>query len=120
MRKVLIIEDNIDINLSLKEIFEQDGYEAEVAFDGQEAINKIKSMTEKPCLILLDLMMSPMNGWEFMAHVTKEALLPGVPIVVISAVHNKDTLPGTIQFIAKPFSVDQALSLCDTYCKKTL
>jgi CheY-like chemotaxis protein len=64
MRPLLIVEDEIAIRDMLTELIGQDGREIVTASDGQEALERLTEVP-RPCLILLDLMMPRMNGWEF-------------------------------------------------------
>lgn len=66
MAKILIVEDDKDLNNAYNLILENEGYEVLSAFDGKEALKKIK--TFEPDLILLDLLMPIMGGLEFLQH----------------------------------------------------
>ncbi|GAC1501313.1 MAG: hypothetical protein NVS1B10_05440 [Candidatus Saccharimonadales bacterium] len=72
MPKILIVEDDHDLNNAYSIILKHDGHEVESAFDGKEALDKLKGF--KPDLILLDLLMPVMGGLEFLQnwHRTKE------------------------------------------------
>jgi CheY-like chemotaxis protein len=63
---ILVVEDDRDLNNAYRIILENEGYTVEVAFDGKEALNKLK--TFEPDLILLDLLMPIMGGLEFLQH----------------------------------------------------
>lgn len=113
---ILIVEDNQEILNPLVEYFEQD-YDVVTAGNGRDAILVIKSLKELPCIVFLDLMMPIMNGWEFLSHVEKHGLLPGVQIVVVSA-GNPKTIPKGILFVVKPFKLDELEKCCVTSCEK--
>lgn len=66
MANILIVEDDKDLNNAYRIILENEGYVVESAFDGKEALAKIKSFS--PDLILLDLLMPIMGGLEFLQH----------------------------------------------------
>ncbi len=81
-KKIAIIEDEeIMIDILKRKIFQQ-GYEVVLARDGEEGLNLIKK--EKPDLILLDIIMPKMNGFEVMAEINKDPQLKKIPIIVIS------------------------------------
>lgn len=114
---VLIVDDNIDIANSLSDTLLREGYEILYAANGEEALRVLEKLKVPPCLILLDLMMPVMNGWEFIAYVEKHGLLESVPIVVISAHGSGGRLPGPISFVAKPFDLTDLLNRISTHCQ---
>jgi CheY-like chemotaxis protein len=66
MAKILIVEDDKDLNAAYKMILRKEGHTTEVAFNGEEALKKLQSF--EPQLILLDLLMPVMGGLEFLKH----------------------------------------------------
>lgn len=66
MSSILIVEDDRDLNKAYSTILNREGYKVETAFDGQEALEKLKNF--EPDLILLDLLMPVMGGLEFLQH----------------------------------------------------
>jgi len=82
MAKVIIIEDEeVLLNLLNKKLV-QEGYEVEIAKDGEEGLNKLKQI--KIDLILLDIIMPKMGGFEVMEEIKKDDNLSKIPIIVIS------------------------------------
>jgi CheY-like chemotaxis protein len=65
---ILIVDDARDIRLLLRVRLQKVGYTVADAANGQEALEHLAATTDRPCLILLDLMMPVMNGWEFRAR----------------------------------------------------
>lgn len=103
---VLVVDDETDIRQAVAEILADEGYEVCSASDGAEALVALRKF--HPSLVLLDLMMPRMNGWEFRAAQKRDAELAGIPVVVLSAVGR----PGTIDadgFIQKPFDLEELL-----------
>lgn len=83
-KKILLIEDEeIIVNL-LERKLTKEGYEVLVARDGEEGLKKIKEMVPKPDLVLLDIIMPKMNGFEVMEKMNEDEELKKVPIIVIS------------------------------------
>lgn len=81
MTKVLIIEDNETLNEAYKLILEKDGHEVTTAFNGEEGLEKLKTLS--PNLILLDMLMPKMDGLEFLRHF-KPADYPKTTIIILS------------------------------------
>jgi CheY-like chemotaxis protein len=83
-KKILLIEDEeimIDI---LQRKLTKEGYEVFVARDGEEGLKKMREMDPKPDLILLDIVMPKMGGFEVMEEMTKDEKLKKIPVIVIS------------------------------------
>jgi CheY-like chemotaxis protein len=82
--KILIVEDDHDIQEALARILEGEGYEVAVAENGTAALEQLRRGNPTD-LILLDLMMPVMDGWQFRAEQRTDPRLSGVPVVVLSA-----------------------------------
>ncbi len=81
-KKILLIEDEkIMINLLEKKL-EQEGYEVTVSVNGEEGLKKMKEL--KPDIILLDIIMPKMGGFEVMEEMEKDAQLKRIPVIIIS------------------------------------
>jgi CheY-like chemotaxis protein len=108
---ILIVEDDDDIREALSQILELEGYVVRQAVNGREALD-ISAEQPTPSLILLDLMMPVMDGWQFRAEQMKDPALSKVPVVVISAdasVHEKVASFGAASVLPKPISLDRLL-----------
>jgi CheY-like chemotaxis protein len=87
-RTILVVDDDEDIRSALRAVLEGDGYEVVEAADGTAALAYLVGPDALlPALIVLDLMMPQMSGWEFLSIVKSYVRLAKVPIVVVSAVH---------------------------------
>src|ERR1700757_4020103 len=84
-KPVLIVEDDLDIAESLAAALESAGYTTLTATDGKAALEILRRGNTEVCLILLDLMMPVMDGWEFRARQKTDPSLSGIPIVILSA-----------------------------------
>ena len=82
---ILVVDDDEDIRLTLKQILEDEGYPALSAANGEEALHIIHREPRPPRLVLLDLMMPVMDGARFQAKLAEDPGLAAVPVVVISA-----------------------------------
>ena len=108
--KIMIVEDDIDINNLLKELLSEEGYELTQCFTAREAL--LMEISEFD-LILLDLMMPFMSGEEFIKEVRERKM--SIPIIVLSAKIDKETRIGVLKdgaddFITKPFDFDDVLA----------
>jgi len=83
---ILIVEDDKDLNNAYHMILESEGYTVESAFDGQEALEKLKDF--KPNLILLDLLMPIMGGLEFLQHYNLKLKNPDVKVLIFTNMEN--------------------------------
>lgn len=109
---VLVVDDDPDILEALSEILEAEGFEILRARNGKEALEKLEP--EPPQLILLDLMMPVMDGWEFAQRMRERADVAGIPIIVLSADRNvgsKATDIGAVGHLAKPFELNDLLDM---------
>ena len=75
---VMLVNDDDDVREVLRDFVEDLGYRPVVAANGQEALDVIRGLDEPPCVILLDLMMPVMDGWQFLERVGADAELSGI------------------------------------------
>jgi signal transduction histidine kinase/CheY-like chemotaxis protein len=109
---VLIVDDDVDIREALAEILVQRGFAVTSAPNGAAAAHLLKGMAEPPSVILLDLMMPVMDGYEFLALRRSEPLLAAIPVIVITAAHGVDRarLGDTTPVIPKPIELSKLMS----------
>ncbi|HEX4462894.1 MAG TPA: response regulator [Polyangia bacterium] len=115
---VLVIDDDVDIRDSIGDILELRGYRVARAANGREALERLKS-GPPPCVILLDLMMPVLNGWEFREQQSRDARLAGVPVVVISgdgSTDEKAAKIGVSEFLRKPLELSAILDVVRRHC----
>ena len=109
---VLVVDDDPDILEALSEILEAEGFEIRRARNGKEALEKLEP--DPPHLILLDLMMPVMDGWEFAQRLKQRPRVANIPIIVLSAdrnVSNKAVEIGAVGHLAKPFELNDLLDM---------
>ena len=82
-KKIMIVDDEEDIRVSVGQIFEVDGYEVLKAVDGNDCLNKLER--EIPDLVILDIMMPGMNGWDVTARIKENSKWNNIPIVFLTA-----------------------------------
>lgn len=115
---VLVVDDDGGIRGVLQEILQDEGHRVESAGNGLEALRMLEADTH-PCVILLDLMMPVMNGWEFMSRRSEMDGISKIPVIVISADANvgaNATSLGAQDYLEKPIDLDRLLTTVDRYC----
>ena len=107
---ILIVEDDLEIRLSLKELLELEGYTVLLAGDGANALELLMKPQALPSLIILDLMMPIMNGWQFIKVKDQKPELAKIPVLTMSAVNDRSKVPLTHAYLSKPLCVDELLN----------
>jgi CheY-like chemotaxis protein len=105
-KRVLVVDDDEDMQALLRQALETESYEVTVAQDGLDALEMIEQAS--PDLILLDLMMPRMDGATFARELHNRGLIPATPIIVVSAdVNAKQKIEnmGADSYITKPFDL---------------
>jgi CheY-like chemotaxis protein len=112
---ILIVEDDGDVRAALSELLEAEGFSVEGAPDGREALDRLRSGTIHPAVILLDLMMPGMDGWDFRSEQMRDPKLAEVPVVIVSAAGFSHETIGTqfrpAGYVQKPIARDQLLGV---------
>jgi two-component system alkaline phosphatase synthesis response regulator PhoP len=106
-KKILIVDDEPSIIVALQFLMEQNGYETAIAFSGVEALELIAS--DKPDLILLDIMLPVIDGFEVCQRVRENLEWRDIRIVLLTALGNEANIAkglalGADAYITKPFS----------------
>lgn len=117
--RVLIIDDEPDTVTLLKLIFQREGFNVAGALSGQEALQKLE--TVRPALILLDLMMPEMDGWETFSRLRQ---LTEAPVIVISALGQSDHIVralkmGVDDYVTKPFNNAEVIARSQALLRRT-
>ncbi len=112
MRKVLIVEDDEELREILRRTLVDEGVTVECAADGREALARLESSPEDTrWLVLLDLIMPRMNGWEFRARQLADERLRHIPVVVMSATENlEEAAISDEDVLHKPIAFSQLLA----------
>lgn len=120
-RKVLIVEDSLEIQDSLREILELESYHVNVANNGQEAMDYLESASDLPQVILLDLRMPIMNGYQFRKLQTEDPRFNQVPVIMMTADHNATTrseYTSANAFLRKPLDMEVFLNTVEKFCPR--
>jgi len=118
-KRILVVEDEPDTVFLLKHILRSAGYNVLGASSGQEALKKFSEV--KPNLVLLDLMMPGMDGWETYRYLRQ---MSEVPVMVLSAVSNKDEVvralrSGVDDYLTKPFVNAEVVARVEAILRRT-
>jgi len=109
LRTVLLVEDDLDIRDVLQDVLEGEGFDVIPAANGKQALDFLM-LNEPPGselvdLVILDLMMPMVSGWDVLDRMAKDSQLAKIPVIVVSAVaHEKP--PRAHVFLRKPFTLE--------------
>ncbi|MCB1881859.1 MAG: response regulator [Gammaproteobacteria bacterium] len=112
-KKVLIVDDEQNIAISVEYLMRREGFDVSVAKDGEEGLSMIRSL--RPDLVLLDVMMPKMDGFQVCAEVRADADLNSVRIIMLTAKGREAEVEkglslGADAYIPKPFSTSDLVS----------
>ena len=116
--RILLVDDeplNIDY---LEQELEEKGFELLSASNGQEALDAIRESL--PDLVLLDIMMPGIDGWETLTRLKRDAATAGIPVVIFTARehargHQKSSEMGAADYFRKPFEPDELIELVEKH-----
>ncbi len=117
LKSILIVDDDADVREMLCQFFTIEGYSVATAQNGREALDKLRSGAGAD-LILLDLMMPVMDGWQFRVEQQRDPRLAGIPVVVLSAVYNareRAGLLGAVDYMQKPVEFDKLIETAERH-----
>lgn len=109
-KKILIADDEEDVKIVVQLFLESKGYEIVTAFDGLDALERAKE--EKPDLIILDIMMPILDGFEVCKKLKADPELTAIPVVMLSASSHSESKQrgldaGAVDYLIKPFEPEQ-------------
>lgn len=114
---ILVVEDDPDIREVTVQVLEDLNYKVLAAENGQQALTLLQEMPQLPCLILVDLMMPIMNGWQLLEAMAKDERLAPIPAVVMSAVTETYTTQLNVAaYLRKPASYEQLMTVLEQHC----
>ena len=118
-KTVLVVDDDRDIRDVLTDALEAEGYRVVTAADGCEALDFLHAANERPCVILLDLMMPRMDGMQLRTELLGDPSLAAIPVVVLSADPTVATTAKSLNFsgyLKKPVPLEALLAAVHAYC----
>ncbi len=121
MSTILIIDDDRDIQSLIRLTVHSEGHEALLASGGEEGLQTIRSRT--PDLVILDVMMPDMSGWNVLAELRKDSRTQRLPVIMLSALGETSTKikglrAGADDYLAKPFDPDELLARVEALLKR--
>lgn len=122
MKKILVIEDNLEVRENLEEILELSGYSVDSAEDGKVGVEKV--LQQKPDLILCDVMMPKLDGFGVLNILSKRTDTSDIPFIFLTAKAEKSDFRrgmnlGADDYITKPFYKDELLAVIETRLRKS-
>ena len=122
-KHILIIEDDRDILDVLKDLLESEGYQISTAENGRDALDFLEGAASLPDLMLVDLMMPVMDGYQFREIQSKHPRFKKIPLVLMSAdghIEAKKAKVGVEHFMQKPLALDQVLETVATQSQRAI
>lgn len=117
---ILLVDDHEESRDALAMLLRNEGFRVNEASDGQEALDALYE-GPRPCLVVLDLMMPGMDGWEFRQRQLKSPLFARIPTVVLSGHANLSAAAQGLsaqEVMAKPVSLGRLLELVRDWCPR--
>ncbi len=117
MKTILLIEDDADIRETYAAILTSEGYAVEEASNGRLGLEKLRSMRERPDLVLVDMMMPEMTGAEFLDELHESQAFAAMPVVMVtgSKVTARESR-GARHVLKKPVSYETLMRIVAEFC----
>jgi CheY-like chemotaxis protein len=110
--RVLVVDDDEDIREIIEIALQAHGYRVDTAADGVDCLRRLRDDPELPAIILLDMMMPNMNGWEVRDQLVADPVLSRVPLVFLTGnVDVRDELHGAVGVLHKPVELSALLEV---------
>lgn len=117
--KILIVEDDIDIRKNLKLLLESEGYSVDLAENGHAALDHLSITKNLPAVIVLDLMMPVMDGFQFRERQELDPRLRGIPVLIVTAgsrLEESKLKMGAMAAMRKPIDAEEFLRVVKQLC----
>lgn len=115
--RILVIEDDRDIRRNMGLLLETEGYSVDLAENGQVALQFLNSVGDLPELIILDLMMPVMDGFQFREEQEKSARISNIPVIIMTAdghVEEKKIRTNATATLKKPADINAILNTIES------
>ena len=116
---ILLVEDNDDQRAALAVLMQAKGYDVAVAADGIEALQALRE-NDPPTLVLLDLGLPRMNGWQLRREMLRDDKLASVPVVLVSGESDLDQIAKSLSvagYLQKPHRLESLFQLLEDHCR---
>lgn len=115
-KTILVVDDDHEFREALVETVRSEGFQVETATSGMQALDKLR-WGLRPCLVLLDLQMAVMTGWDFRAEQARDPSLAAIPVIAMTAGYWKERDLGDYAArIMKPIDVPELKAMLAKYC----
>src|SRR5258708_2484851 len=105
MPVILVVDDDPALSLSIRGVLEAEGHDVVTAGNGREALKLFDDPGFRPALILLDLMMPVMNGWQVLDIFARDRALQKIPLILMSAFFGDRFVGDPFTMLPKPFAL---------------
>jgi len=113
-KKIMVVDDEPDILTTVGQMLEMSGYEVIRAIDGEECFKKLNESSNNPDLILLDIMMPDISGWDVAAKIKENPRWSSIPIVFLTAKGDTSSIGlggmAAEDYIVKPFDIKDLIT----------
>ena len=118
---VLVVDDSITVRRVTQRLLKREGYRVELAADGLQAITLLEQ--ERPAVVLSDIEMPQMDGFELLRHIREQESLAGLPVIMITSrtaqKHKEHALEmGANNYLGKPYTENELLRLVQKYAEE--
>ena len=118
---VLVIDDDADLRESIGVMLQAAGHSFTTANDGLEGLARLRSMNQRPCVVVLDLMMPRMSGFELREAMKSDPALAKIPVIVVTGagpLADRRSRELDAEILRKPFEVSVLLDAVTRHCVK--
>lgn len=115
-RTILVVDDEVDIAEAIADVLTHEGYSVATATNGRDGLDRLAELG-RPCLVLLDIMMPWMRGYEVLARLRADPRFHAIPVAVITATRQPQP-EGTTGLLLKPFDLWELLALVEAHCPR--
>ncbi len=105
---ILVVDDELDARETIRDLLEYEGYAVETAANGREALERIAALGDRRCVVLLDLFMPVMSGWELVERLGAD---PPPTVKVLITTSAPEQAPRGFPVLGKPLDADKLLAL---------
>jgi len=112
---ILVVDDEVDVRESLREVLEDEGYEVTVSADGRVGLADVRRL--HPCAVIMDIIMPVMSGTEMYAAMQADPDLAQIPVIISTS--DPSRAPSGVLIMRKPIDVSRLLAVVESVCKKT-
>ncbi len=120
-RRILIVEDDYELRDLLQIVLKEEGFEVETCGNGEMAMDRLtqaKQDQDLPAMVILDLNMPVLNGWEVASRLDADPDLRDIPVIVTSATREQGETAKSLHadaYLVKPFTTDEILGVVELF-----